>query len=302
MKTVWNVHIGVTGPHVEEVQERLNVWAETARLRPIVVDGHAGNGTHDRILAYQKAHGLEADGTIGPDGWASLDLYRIADLSVPDLLVINESTMPDAELTDWVLGVQAQVDEDFTWGAANLHVGTAADIDGKAWLLPVRDRSTFDGALGWHSISNEHGDWDPVGEVSLEGGLGSVTLSHEVLEMIANPMIGAFQSVGTSEWWILEVCDPVQRQSYTKRGVQVSDFVHREWFGDPGESGGYNHLGTLVSNYQLERGGYQIVYNSDTREFDNRFGATSPTEMLGSVQVADHTIAKQNRLIERWAA
>src|SRR6266487_1107390 len=65
----------------------------------------------------------------------------------------------------------------------------------------------------------------------------TTTLSHELLEMIADPgvnlyAIGKCRIGGRSRTGLfgLEVCDPVEANSYRIQGVKVSDWVVPEWF------------------------------------------------------------------------
>src|SRR6266851_6398306 len=70
-----------------------------------------------------------------------------------------------------------------------------------------------------------------------DSGEYSSTLSHELLEMIADPgvnlyAIGKFRDGGRKKSGLygLEVCDPVEANYYKIDGVTVSDFVRPEWF------------------------------------------------------------------------
>lgn len=57
------VGMGDEGPDVVKVQESLLIPA----------DGDFGQITHNAVEAFQKAHGLEADGVVGPKTWDALD-------------------------------------------------------------------------------------------------------------------------------------------------------------------------------------------------------------------------------------
>jgi GH24 family phage-related lysozyme (muramidase) len=58
---------GATGQAVERLQRRLS-----AAGHPIAVDGAFGPGTVRAVKAFQGAHGLQADGVVGPATWAAL--------------------------------------------------------------------------------------------------------------------------------------------------------------------------------------------------------------------------------------
>jgi hypothetical protein len=53
---------GSKGPRVKKVQTALKLKA----------DGDFGSGTEKAVIAFQKANGLEANGTVGPKTWAAI--------------------------------------------------------------------------------------------------------------------------------------------------------------------------------------------------------------------------------------
>lgn len=59
-----NIQIGSTGTNVKLIQKALN----------ITVDGDFGSQTQAAVEAFQTAHGLVADGVVGPLTWAALGL------------------------------------------------------------------------------------------------------------------------------------------------------------------------------------------------------------------------------------
>lgn len=58
---------GSKGDEVEVLQHLLN----TEGIK-VTIDGDFGQKTHDALVAWQKAHGLVADGIVGPKTWAAL--------------------------------------------------------------------------------------------------------------------------------------------------------------------------------------------------------------------------------------
>src|SRR5919199_2414818 len=66
---------GATGTYVEELQRDLNQWITTAHpagLKVLVTDGSLGPLTEAAVRAFQQAHGLTADGIVGPQTWRVL--------------------------------------------------------------------------------------------------------------------------------------------------------------------------------------------------------------------------------------
>jgi hypothetical protein len=91
----------------------------------------------------------------------------------------------------------------------------------------------------------------------------SVTLSHEVLELIADPygnrLLAARHPLdpGQRVKYLLEVCDPCQSIWYPVNGVPVSDFYGPRYF-DPVDAGQgrYSFTGEIERPLQLLDGGY----------------------------------------------
>jgi hypothetical protein len=91
----------------------------------------------------------------------------------------------------------------------------------------------------------------------------SVTLSHEVLEMIADPfgnrLIGAAHPLDPElrVKYLLEVCDPCQAVWYPVNGVPVADFYTPRYF-DPVrvDRSRYSFTGALEHPLQILEGGY----------------------------------------------
>ena len=66
---------GSTGVAVQELQQKLNNGGATP---PLVVDGIFGSKTRAAVVAFQNAHGLDADGIVGPLTWGQIDSLGLA--------------------------------------------------------------------------------------------------------------------------------------------------------------------------------------------------------------------------------
>jgi hypothetical protein len=195
--------------------------------------------------------------------------------------VINAgSLLTDEQVQAVVPALQTQVTRDFfpPWGVD-------ADLDfvpkGQAppaahWWLVVADDSDQAGALGYHDMTP---DGLPQGNVfagtDLQFGTQwTVTASHELLEMLADPAINltaltmtAFDvgqnSVG--RLYSYEVCDACEadQDGYTIDGVLVSDFVFPAWFESFRQTGStqFDHQLRITDPFQLLPGGYISVYD-----------------------------------------
>lgn len=71
---------GSSGSDVRELQIRVAGWAADGPSRTHVgVDGQFGPGTRAAVVRFQRAHGLAADGVVGPDTHRALNALEDAD-------------------------------------------------------------------------------------------------------------------------------------------------------------------------------------------------------------------------------
>jgi len=171
----------------------------------------------------------------------------LLDRGSPVIVIRNQSKLPDSELRRVVRAVQKQVDRDFfpLWGWRAKLLYEPKKAPPRAMTLIVKGKSAEDD--GYHVIKGI-----PLGYVFTRDEDDalipnySVTVSHEVLEMIADPganlyAYGHYTTPRTrrrrSAYVSYEVCDPVQECTYSIDGVRVSDFVVPEWF-EPGRPRG----------------------------------------------------------------
>jgi hypothetical protein len=171
----------------------------------------------------------------------------------------------DIDLTEIVrvsAAVQKQVTRDFSpiWDIQ-------ATVDGFATLdqiplgyWPVMIMQDVQGAAGFHQDKNGQ----PFAVVEA-GDSWSLTASHEVLEMLADPFgnrIVAGPSPKPDQGrveFLVEVCDPSEDQefAYTVNDVLVSDFYTPHYF-DPVSQDGvrYSFNGKVTKPREVPRGGY----------------------------------------------
>jgi hypothetical protein len=198
-----------------------------------------------------------------------------AQLATIQISVINESTvLTDADVTPVVAALQQQVTNDFrpAWGTdAELRMvpqGTQP-INGSWWLV-ILDDSDQAGALGYHDLTP---DGLPIGKVFAASDLTAgtswtVTASHELLEMLADPNINLtvfVQDANTGgTLYAYEVCDACEDDSfgYTIDNVLVSDFVYPSWFESFRTQGSqFDRINQIQAPLQLLKGGYIGIFN-----------------------------------------
>lgn len=201
--------------------------------------------------------------------------------------VNQSSVVNDADFAAAVAACQRQVNEHFgpAWGGLVAAL-SANRADPSAPHTPtvetiyVLDTSDQAGALGYHEM--EAGV--PVGFVFAKTSEDAaekwqVTLSHELLEQIADPNANTCAVVtfrGKTAAIEYEVCDPVEETSYLIDGVPVSNFVLPAWFqsASPGAVGPFDYLRVLKSPLQIATGGY-VGYTYTLRRWQEVSARTS---------------------------
>lgn len=157
--------------------------------------------------------------------------------------VLNRSqSLTDDQVSQAVPALQAQVSNDFApaWGidADVTFVPQGSQPASGSWWLVIFDNSDQSGALGYHDLTPEG---LPLGKVfaatDMQYGLQwTVTASHELLEMLADPDIDLTVFVQpddqTGRIYAYEVCDACEADNYgyAINGTMVSDFVFPAWF------------------------------------------------------------------------
>lgn len=190
--------------------------------------------------------------------------------------VMNGSTvLTDEQVGAIVPALRTQVHRDFApvWGVdADLtFIPGGATPPAGTWWLGIFDDSDQAGALGYHDVTSEG---LPLGKVfagsDIQAGLSwTVTASHELLEMLADPEINLSVMVdngdGANTLYAYEVCDACEADmfGYRVENVLVSDFVYPAWFESFQKTGSaqFDQTRHVTQPFHLLPGGYIGVYN-----------------------------------------
>lgn len=181
------------------------------------------------------------------------------------IVLVNQSTLvSNAQLEQWLPALQTQISRDFApcWGTdARLALGEPM---AGVWSVLLTDQADNPADLGYHIDDTG----TPQAKVFAAPTLGcgssvSTVLSHELLEMLADPLCNRLAADGRH---IVEVCDPVEENYYLIDNVQVSNFVLPSYFG---MTGGLrfdfnrqlddSYPALLPGGYIMEWNGYQWV-------------------------------------------
>jgi hypothetical protein len=190
--------------------------------------------------------------------------------------VINSSTvLTDDQVSAVVPALQTQVHRDFApaWGIdADLSfIPQGSSPSPGAWWLGIFDNSDQAGALGYHDVTSEG---LPLGKVfagsDLQAGYQwTVTVSHELLEMLADPEIDLTVFVQPDQTsgrlYAYEVCDACEDDQfgYQINGTLVSDFVYPAWFESFRQPGStqFDYGNRIGEPFALLAGGYIGVFD-----------------------------------------
>ncbi len=184
--------------------------------------------------------------------------------------IVNRSTVAtDQQLAPIVAALQKQVTCDFApiWDvdARLVLIGKTQKPDLNTWQLLILDDADQAGALGYHDMTV---DGMPIGKVFARtdlttGSSLSVTISHELLEMLADPFIDRVVAVDLGHTrgalYSLEVCDACEADGlgYLIDGIQVSDFITPYFFhANPPKGHKLDFCNHITRPFQILKDGY----------------------------------------------
>lgn len=189
---------------------------------------------------------------------------------VRTLAIVNASPVfTDREIMAILPAMQLQLDRDF-YPAWRNHVPEVKitfvpwerfqNLAADAWAIFINRHSKDDSMLGYHSVEGGRVYGRVyVGDIRRMNLEWTVTLSHEILELIADPSAETVYQMADGRFAGVEVCDPVEAdaQAYAIDGVLVSNFVYPAYFSNLIRGGRYDHCGFLSGACpELTEGGY----------------------------------------------
>ena len=203
------------------------------------------------------------------------------------IAIQNQSTVvSEHDVQTAVAAVQRQVTEHFApaWSieGALCWIPEGQPVPADHALVLVLDDSDQADALGYHDLQP---NGMPQGKVfaraDIQAGLSwTITLSHEVLELLVDPDVNLAAQDADGSFFSYEVCDAVEADElgYRIDGVLVSDFVLPAWFTpSTPTSTPTSYRRNVFGPFVLARGGYigtwnprsgwtQVQHSEDARE------------------------------------
>ena len=218
-------------------------------------------------------------------------------MPLPVIAIANASTcLRDAQVEATLPALQKQVSTDFKgyWDldCTLKFLPKNEPLAPGWWQIVVLDNPDQAGALGYHGLASAG---SPVARVfanfDIRNGISwTVTLSHELLEMLADPWANWCAIGSDNRVYALEVCDPVQadRLGYEVDGTMVSNFITPAWY-EPTCADRLDYRQCLTRELEVAAGGYASI-------FDPRHGWTQITAKEGGRSLA-YSSRRQRRLV-----
>jgi hypothetical protein len=186
----------------------------------------------------------------------------------PAITVVNEAKTPwGVAQNALVAALQKYVDERFApvWGVpATLASGSA--IKKGTWGLVFLDDADQADALGYHDLTPQG---LPLGKVFVRTtisskNLVSVTASHELVEMLADPAIDLAAEAADGTFYAYEVADPVEDETFQVAGIPLSNFAYPSWFEGfrKPRSDKFDEVGTCKKPFEIRPGGYMSIFKN----------------------------------------
>jgi hypothetical protein len=207
-------------------------------------------------------------------------------------LVDMSGEIPAPELAEvaGALNEQVQADVAPAWKIAAT-VGAYPEPPVGTWRIELHRTIPQKGAAGIHL--DDHGQ--PYSLIALSDGEWTVSTSHELIEMLIDPLAGRLHTAKLLDGWdgpaaparvryLMEPCDPCERITYEVGGVRVSDFVLPRFYRSTGATDSdYSHTGAIKQPLEILDGGYISFFDPDpkSRELYQRFVEGGKNEDVG---------------------
>ena len=142
------------------------------------------------------------------------------------------------------------------------------------WQLVYFDDASHKNMLGRHELTHRG---QPISKIFL-AALGdepvSMAASHELFEMVLDPMANLWADQTRHTQYAYEVCDAVEEEYFLVDGFRMSNFVYPSWFEPFKHPRGtkFDHKGTLKAPFSMTEGGY-VIKKVNGRKVIKAFGS-----------------------------
>jgi hypothetical protein len=187
---------------------------------------------------------------------------------IPTITFINKATQPlGVTMPKLVAALRKFLDQCFVpvWGTP-AKLTTSTDFVKGTWAMLFVDDADVADALGYHDLTP---DGLPLSKVFVRttrdaGEVVSVTVCHELCEMLVDPAVNLCSTGPKNLLYAYETCDAVEEETFKIDGVEMSDFVYPSWFEDfhKPNSTQFDFLKKVSRPFQLLHGGYIPVFKN----------------------------------------
>jgi hypothetical protein len=147
------------------------------------------------------------------------------------------------------------------------------------------------GLLGRHELTYRG---QPISKIFVEtvlasGETVSMAASHELFEMVLDPMANLWADKNKRTQYAYEVCDAVEEEYFTVDGLRMSNFLYPSWFEpfDHPRGTKFDHLGSLKEPFSMTEGGY-LIKRVDGKDVVKAFGSTAKRRRFESEDRRGH--------------
>jgi len=216
---------------------------------------------------------------------------------MPQIALLNQSTVvsgSDCRLIAQAIDKQLKKHAVPAWGSASnwscaAYITNPNAAPASAYDLVILDDADQAGALGYHDQDPNGRPYakafaktvlDNGGDIRTSANSVSVTASHEALEIFGDPQAGYWSQMPSGKLIAMELCDPVEEDSYlisvglTLIKVPVSNFVLPSYFDTMPQDQKFDYLGNLSAPFSMTSGGYQILMTAG--KVSQKFGKAFP--------------------------
>lgn len=127
-----------------------------------------------------------------------------------------------------------------------------------------------------------------------------LTISHELFELLVDPLTSRCYEDAQARFWIDECCDAVENSYFLVNGFAMSNFVLPDWYNPTPPAGArFDHLGHLHAPFTLEPGGY-ISYWTPKKGWSQQYGSKVARRHFESAKL--HPYSRHTRRATRRKA
>lgn len=158
------------------------------------------------------------------------------------------------------------------------------------WRLVYFDKPGHKHVEGFHELTYRK---QPIAKVFVQSSQDdgvpiSVTASHELFEMVIDPMANLWANADKRTQYAYEMCDAVEEDMFEVDGLPMSNFVHPAWFEPFKHPRGtkFDHMGRLKKPFSMSKGGYVMIRRDG--KFKKDFGSVAKEERFAKEDRRGH--------------